>query len=143
MTMLRLSRRVEYALLALQYLARHSGKAISVREIAQTYGLSSEFLAKVLQQLARAGIVSSHHGIHGGYLLVHHPRTLSLGAIIDAVETPWAGLVECRTGQERCALFPQCTIRHPLTVLEQRFRSLLDSTTLAELVEHPEVQSLS
>ncbi|GBD07106.1 HTH-type transcriptional regulator CymR [bacterium HR21] len=140
--MLRLSRRVEYALLALQYLARHHGKAVSVREIAQAYGLSGEFLAKVLQQLARSGIVGSHHGVYGGYFLMHHPRALTLGAIIDAVEAPWTGLVECRTGEERCALFLHCTIRHPLTVLEQRFRSILDSTTLAELVEHPAVQPL-
>lgn len=137
--MLRLSRRVEYALLALQYLARR-GSTASVREIAQAYCLSPEFLAKVLQQLARAGIVRAQHGLYGGYALRQPPHHLTLATIISAVENLWAGLVECRTSQERCALFQYCTIRHPLSVLENRVRAILESTTLAELVEPTHVQ---
>ncbi|MCS6965713.1 MAG: Rrf2 family transcriptional regulator [Candidatus Kapabacteria bacterium] len=137
--MLRLSRRVEYALLALQYLARHRSIA-SVREIAQAYQLSSEFLAKVLQQLVRAQIVSAHHGVHGGYILLQHPQILTVADIVDAVENPWAGLVDCRLGEDQCSLFPRCTIRHPLAVLEHRLRGILNSMTLAELVEYTEAE---
>ncbi len=140
--MLRLSRRVEYALLALQHLARCPGQAVSVRQIARAHGLSEEFVAKVLQRLARAGIVRSHHGVRGGYVLVQSPSALTIGTVIDAVESPWTGLVECRIGKDRCTLVPYCTIRRPLAVLEQRFRSVLDSMTIAELVEHPEIQPL-
>jgi len=137
--MLRLSRRVEYALLALQYLARHRGIA-SAREIAQAHSLSEEFLAKVLQQLARAGIVSAHHGVHGGYILLQHPQRLTIGAVIDAVENPWSGLVECRIAEHNCALFSHCTIRHPIAVLEHQLRRVLDSMTIAELVEYAQVE---
>jgi Rrf2 family protein len=139
MSMLRLSRRVEYALLALQYLARRRGTA-SVREIAQVYGLSAEFLAKVLQQLCRAGILSAQHGVHGGYMLLQHPTMVTIGSVIDAVESPWAGLVECRSDARQCSLFEHCTIRHPLAVLEHRLRSVLESMTVAELVEHAETE---
>lgn len=137
--MLRLSRRIEYALLALQYLARRR-RVSSVREIAHVYHLSPEFLAKVLQQLCRAGIVDAQHGVRGGYVLLHPPQSLTLATIIEAVEDSWTGLVECRTEPNQCVLFPHCTIRRPLSVLEDRFRAVLESTTLAELVEHTEAQ---
>ncbi|MCS7176301.1 MAG: Rrf2 family transcriptional regulator [Candidatus Kapabacteria bacterium] len=137
--MLRLSRRVEYALLALYHLARHPGIA-TAREIACAYNLSSEFLAKVLQQLSRARLIRAHHGVHGGYSLLQPPEMITLSMVIDAVEGEWGGLVECRGDEHRCHIFPQCTIRHPLAVLEHRLHDLLASTTLAELVGYSRVE---
>lgn len=65
--MLRLSKRIEYGLMAMQYLALSpAGASVSVREIAQRQGLPYELLAKIMQQLARRGLVRSRQGPQGG-----------------------------------------------------------------------------
>ena len=68
--MLRLSKKADYALIAMKHLALHSDRgASSAREIAEAYDIPIELLAKVLQRLVRRGLLASHHGTHGGYRL--------------------------------------------------------------------------
>ncbi len=73
--MLRLSKKADYALLAMRHLAAQTDRdAVSAREVAEAYDIPPELLAKVLQQLARAGLLESHQGIHGGYVLARAPQ---------------------------------------------------------------------
>ena len=66
--MLRLSKKAEYALMALKDLAsRPSAEAASARDIAERYAIPVELMAKVLQRLARKQILVSRHGTRGGY----------------------------------------------------------------------------
>jgi len=134
--MLRISKRVEYALLALRHLAQQPGVA-SAREIARAYNLSVELLGKVLQSLARAGLLYAQHGVQGGYALLQHPKMITLRAVVEAVEPGWRGLVDCSAADELCYVYERCTIRQPLALLERRLQELLDSMTIAELLEVP------
>src|SRR5258708_298160 len=83
-----LTRRACYGLLAAQHLAEHAGEgSFSANDLAEFYGLPHEGLAKILQRLATAGVLMSHHGIKGGYTLARDPRYLSVFCVIKASDT--------------------------------------------------------
>jgi Rrf2 family protein len=84
-----LTRRACYGLLSAQHLAEHAGEgSFSANDLAEFYGLSPEALAKILQRLATAGVLLSHHGINGGYTLARDPRHTSVFDVIKASEGP-------------------------------------------------------
>ena len=77
--MLRLSKKADYALMAVRHLAlRQDAGAASAREIAEQYCIPVELMAKVLQRLARQGIVTSQQGTRGGYSLARSARVISV-----------------------------------------------------------------
>ncbi len=71
--MFRLSKKSDYGLIALKHLAQHHDESVSAREIAAQYHIPAELLAKVLQKLARKGLLVSQQGINGGYVLARAP----------------------------------------------------------------------
>jgi Rrf2 family protein len=84
-----LTRRACYGLLATQHLAGHPGEgSLSATDLAEFYGLPHEALAKILQRLAAAGVLVSHHGIKGGYTLARDARHISVFDVILASEGP-------------------------------------------------------
>jgi Rrf2 family protein len=87
--MFRLSKKTDYALLALQYLASpgESGD-VSARAIAERFEIPAELLAKILQRLAHDGLITAHRGVHGGYRLARSPDAISIADIAQAVDGP-------------------------------------------------------
>jgi len=130
--MLRFSKKADYALLALQFLAT-DGNA-SARAIAERYDIPVELLAKVLQNLARLGFVAAHKGSHGGYHLARPTSSISVAEVVQAIDGPFA-VTACAPGDERCAQFAACTVRDPLWRLKNRILSVLQTTTLAEIAK--------
>lgn len=133
--MLRLSKKTDYGLLALQYLASEAPAGVaSVRTIAERYDIPVELLAKVLQQLARLGFVAASKGAHGGYHLARPPATISLAEIVQAIDGPVA-ITACGRNDEPCDQFGTCTVRHPLSRVKDRILSVLQTMTLAEMAQ--------
>ena len=87
--MLRLSKKADYALMAMTHLALQ-GQAVSLstREIAEQYDIPVELLAKVLQRLARQGLLASHQGTRGGYHLAREATSISVAEVIQAIDGP-------------------------------------------------------
>ena len=83
--MLRLSKKADYALMAMKHLADASHGSASAREIAECYDIPLELLAKVLQQLTHRGLLVSHMGIRGGYHLARPTIAISVADIIEAI----------------------------------------------------------
>lgn len=82
-----LSRSSEYAIRAFLYLAKQEpGRLVMARQIADDAGLPGHFLAKLLQQLARKGLVRSNKGPSGGFTLTTDPREINILSIVEAVE---------------------------------------------------------
>src|SRR5437879_4387220 len=82
-----LKKKACYGLVAVRYLARHVRKrALSATDLARLYGFPQETLAKILQRLARAAVLLSHHGIRGGYVLARDARKISVLDVIKASE---------------------------------------------------------
>jgi Rrf2 family protein len=82
-----LTRKAWYGLIAVKHLAEQPRQnSFSAKDLADSYGFPQEALAKILQGLARAGLLLSHHGIKGGYTLVRDPDQISVLDVIKASE---------------------------------------------------------
>lgn len=138
--MLRLSKKTDYGLLALRYLAAEAPSGVaSARVIAERHDIPVELLAKVLQRLARRGFVAAQKGAHGGYHLTRPASEISLAEIVQAIDGPLAITACGRDDEERCEQFGACTVRDPLSRVKERILSVLRDITLAEMapVEAP------
>jgi Rrf2 family protein len=82
-----LTRKAWYGLIAVKHLAEQRREfSLSAKDLAELYGFPQEALAKILQQLAKAGLLLSHHGIKGGYTLARDPHQVSVLDVIRASE---------------------------------------------------------
>lgn len=133
--MLRLTKKADYGLMAVKYLAEHPTEAsLSARDIAQAYHIPPQLLAKILQRLAKVGILRSHAGMSGGYSLLKHPREISAFEVIHAIDGPLF-ITSCGTSLNSCDLTDSCTIREPLARVNDSISGLLRSISIADLAE--------
>jgi len=133
--LIRLSKKVEYALLAVQYIAQREGSVVSAKEIAEAYNLSFELVSKVLQSLIKAGFVRSYQGAQGGYTLTRRSSEISVGDVVVAAEGKKKSIVECAgDDHESCYIQEKCTIRHPLAKIQEKIDSALYSMSISEMI---------
>ena len=131
--MLRLSKKADYALLAMRHLAANPDRdAMPARELAETYDIPPELLAKVLQRLVRARLLESHQGIRGGYGLARPAAQMSVADVIQAVDGPFT-VTACSETNHSCDQYSKCNIRDPLWRIKDRIVTALESTSVAEL----------
>jgi Rrf2 family protein len=132
--MLRLSKKADYALMAMKHLALKAagGPSCSAREIAEQYDIPIELMAKVLQRLVRTGLLVSTQGTRGGYTLSRPSATISVADIIQAIDGP-VTVTACSTLKNDCEQYGKCSIRDPLWQIRQRIVAALDTVTLAEM----------
>jgi Rrf2 family protein len=136
--MLRLSKKADYALMAMKHLAtRADAASASAREIAEQYDIPVELMAKVLQRLARRGLVTSHQGTRGGYRLSRPALAISVADIIQAIDGPLT-VTACSTESENCGQFAKCSVRDPLWRIKDRIVSALATCSLAEVSSEAE-----
>jgi Rrf2 family protein len=131
--MLRLSKKADYALMAMKHLAtRTDASSASAREIAESYDIPLELMAKVLQRLARRGLVTSLQGTRGGYRLSRATSQITVADIIEAIEGPLR-VTACSTEEENCGQYAKCSVRDPLWRIKDRIVSALSDCTLQEI----------
>jgi Rrf2 family protein len=131
--MLRLSKKADYALMAMKHLAVKTDVAsTSAREIAEQYDIPVELMAKVLQRLARSGLLTSHQGTRGGYTLARSKRLISVADIIQAIDGPLT-VTACSTQDEACEQFTKCNVRDPLWRIKDRILASLAECSLQEI----------
>ena len=142
--MLRLSKKADYALIAMKHLAlRPDEAASSAREIAEQYDIPVELMAKVLQRLVRRGLLGSHQGTHGGYRLARRPAQISVADVIQAIDGP-VTVTACSSDDIRCEQFAKCNVRDPLWKVRERILTALGECTIAELAtDQPPMPALS
>jgi Rrf2 family protein len=129
--MFRLSKKADYGLIALKHLARHTEESVSAREIAKEYRIPAELLAKILQRLARKGLVLSQQGTHGGYVLARDPSQISIVDVIEALDGP-IGITPCERGSS-CEQLELCSVRDPLMMVRAKMVRILGDTSIYEL----------
>jgi FeS assembly SUF system regulator len=131
--MLRLSKKADYALMAMKHLAIKSDSAsISAREIAEEYCIPIELMAKVLQRLVQRGLLTSHQGTRGGYQLAKPTTSISVADVIQAIDGPLT-VTACSTDDEQCGQFAKCNVRDPLWRIKDRIIAALATVSLAEI----------
>ena len=131
--MLRLSKKADYALMAMKHLALRGDRgSSSAREIAELYDIPIELMAKVLQRLARRGLLASHQGTRGGYQLARVPSLISVADVIQAIDGP-VTVTACSDEAGQCEQFAKCNVRDPLWRVREKILSALGECTIAEL----------
>jgi FeS assembly SUF system regulator len=140
--MLKLSKKADYGLIALRHLATHYGKgSFSASDIAETYCISAPLLAKVLQKLARHGLVAARHGSSGGYTLAKNPSEISALEAISAIEGPLF-ITSCTTSRGDCEQTAKCTVREPLRKVNDSILQVLSTVTISQMAEEPRSSSV-
>lgn len=139
--MLRLSKKADYALIAMKHLALRGEASSSAREIAGLYDIPIELLAKILQRLVRRGLLVSQQGTRGGYQLVRLPSQISVADVIQAIDGPVTVTACSPTESGNCEQFAKCNVRDPLWRVRERILSALGECTIAELAADPPVPS--
>jgi Rrf2 family protein len=132
--MLRLSKKADYALIAMKHLALNQGGApsTSAREIAEQYDIPIELMAKVLQRLVRSGLLVSTQGTRGGYTLRRPAASISVADVIQAIDGPFT-VTACSTENNGCDQYSKCSIRDPLWQIRERIAEALGTVSVAEL----------
>jgi Rrf2 family protein len=131
--MLRLSKKADYALIAMKHLALRGDRgSSSAREIAELYDIPIELMAKVLQRLVRMRPLASTQGTRGGYMLGRPANTISVADVIEAIDGPFT-VTACSTEKHDCEQFSKCSIRDPLWQIRERIAAALGTVTIAEI----------
>jgi Rrf2 family protein len=136
--MLSLTKKTEYALIALSYLAEHQDKTVSAREVAENYGMPGALVMNILKTLHHAKLLSSTRGTKGGYRLIADLSTISVHDLIGILEGP-VRLVECaldgKTHEPRqCRIYPACPIQAPVHGLHAQMVKFLSETKLTDIL---------
>jgi Rrf2 family transcriptional regulator, nitric oxide-sensitive transcriptional repressor len=126
---MRLTTFTDYTLRVLMYLALHPSRYVTIPEIAKAFGVSTNHLMKVVQQLAASGDVATLRGPHGGLRLGRSANAIQVGSIVRASE-PDMALAPC----QECIIQPACGLTTALDQATAAFMAVLDRYTVADLV---------
>ena len=142
--MLRLTKKADYGLMALKYLAEQTAASAtgsfapaSAKDIADAYHIPPPLLAKILQTLARGGLLVSSAGTNGGYALARPASEITAFEVIRTIDGPLF-ITSCITIHGTCDLDSHCTIKEPLRKVNDSIKDLLSGIRIADLIEAPD-----
>ena len=128
------SRSAEYAIRALVHLAQvPEGKYAMVKQIAAQENIPAHFLAKILQQLVRKGLLGSSKGPTGGFCLRLPAENIHLMQLVEALDGLTAHR-KCVSGLSECTDQAPCAMHDSWVSLRSRIMDYLETTSIAELV---------
>ena len=130
--MLKITRKVEYALIALRHMQlKKSEELTSTKEIATRYGVPQQLLAKTLQHMARDGIIEAVQGPAGGYRVATNLDQISMKDFFEKLEGP-LGMMDCYFDSE-CIQIGACNIRIPIQRINDNMRNLFSQMSVQEV----------
>ena len=130
--MLRLSKLTDYGTVILSQMAHKPAELHTAAELAAGLHLAVPTVSKLLKQFAKAGLVNSHRGAHGGYALARAAENITAVQIIDAIEGPVA-ITQCSLVHNQCGIEAVCGIGHNWQRISLAIRDALRTVTLAQL----------
>ncbi|MGA3293898.1 MAG: SUF system Fe-S cluster assembly regulator [Candidatus Acidiferrales bacterium] len=141
--MVRLGKLTDYGLVLMTCIARGHGLPLrTARDLAVESRLPLSTVSKLLKQLLQSGLLTSHRGIKGGYVLARESQDISVIDIIAAIEGPMA-LTQCSTEiSGLCNLESFCPIKTNQQIISQAIRGVLDKITLSDLVQPLQLTSI-
>jgi Rrf2 family protein len=128
---LKLTKKADYGLIALRHLVT-ARRSASAKDIADSYGIPLPLLSKILQKLAREGLLVSEQGTHGGYRLARDPHDITALEVIRSIDGPII-LTHCFTEHAECDQSDRCPVREPLRKVHEGILRLLSSITISDL----------
>ena len=130
--MLKLTRKTEYALIALRYLQiKSEGKPVTSRKIAEIENIPISILSKVLQHLSRENLIETVKGAHGGYQLSVNLSKINLWNFLEIMEGP-LGLVDCLQNSQ-CEQENICSIKTPIRKINRTVKNVFDKLSVSDV----------
>ena len=141
--MVRLGKLTDYGLLLLTCVARTPNSALrTARDLAAETSLPLPTVSRLLQELLKSGLLHSQRGTKGVYSLDRKASEISIVDVVAALEGPIA-LTECSTDVTGvCDLEPSCPIKSNQRVINQAVRGVLETITIADLVQPMRLTSI-
>jgi Rrf2 family protein len=140
--MFKLSKKADYGLIAMKHLAiSRQHHSCSANEIAEEYGISATLMAKVLQKLAKHGLVAAKHGSTGGYQLAKQADRISALDVLTAIDGPVL-ITSCVTSHGNCDATERCSVKEPLQRVNESILEVLNTVSIAHLSEDKQETSL-
>lgn len=131
--MIRLNRKVEYALMALKFMSRKPRAALtSAKEIAEALQIPFDATARVLQILAHHDVLFVVQGTQGGYRLKQDLGKVSLYKLVEVIEGPFE-IARCLSDED-CDLVGHCNIQNPIQILNRKIADFYQGLNLAEVL---------
>lgn len=128
------SKPTKMAVRILTHMAADGGRAIqTVRHVARATQVPEPSAAKILQSLAREGILESRKGPGGGFRLAQPSAQILLARIVRAVEGE-DFTTECIGGFKKCTGNPECPLHSKWTQVKQQMQEFLETTSLEEML---------
>lgn len=131
--MLRISKLTDYGTVVLAELADGRSDFASAAEVAAATGLGLPTVSKLLKMLAKAGLVTSARGSHGGYRLAREAGQISAADVIDALEGP-VSITECSSEDGHCDFEAVCSVGGAWQRINVAIRRALDEISLSDLL---------
>lgn len=138
--MLSLTKKTDYALIALSYLAERSDRTVSAREIAAAFEMPAALVMNILKTLHHRGVLSSTRGTKGGYRLSIDLSKISVHGLIQMLEGPVqlteCSVTECPPVDPRRCKVRNCPISKPIQTLHARLVGYLKEVKLVDLMRN-------
>lgn len=133
--MLKLSKKVEYGLIAIRHIASVNNQISTVKEISERYSIPNDVLAKVMQKLTRGKLILSYQGAMGGYSLARRAEEISVMDVIAVIEGTQIGIAQCFAEEpENCSIYDNCSIKNPLGKIQHNLEQVFNSMKVSEIV---------
>ena len=129
--MLKLTRKLEYALIALRHMQDKGDSLSSAREIGDMYLIPQELLAKTLQQMARLNYIKAAQGPRGGYRIRKGLTEISMTQFVEDLEGP-IGIVDCNINSD-CIQLDNCNIRMPVKQINSNIRAIFNEIRVGDI----------
>ena len=129
--MLKLTRKLEYALIALRHMQDKGDVLSSTKEIADMYLIPQELLAKTLQQMARLNYIKAAQGPQGGYRVLKGLTEISMTQFMEDLEGP-IGIVDCNINSD-CIQLDNCNIRMPVKQINSNIREIFNEIRVGDI----------
>ncbi|MDZ4713146.1 MAG: Rrf2 family transcriptional regulator [bacterium] len=133
--MIRISKKVEYALMALKFISNSDHKLVTAREISDNNNIPYDLLSKILQKLKSENILESNQGANGGYFMKKRPEDIPLYNLMSAIDGEIA-IAEClnENAEKDCTMLDTCVIKSPMLKLQKEVEELFKRKTISDFV---------
>ena len=131
--MFRLNRLTDYAVVVLAQMALRPGRLVNAAQVAQDTGVPQPTVAKVLNVLAKGGLIASQRGAAGGSSLARPAEEIDVAEIIQAMDGPIALTACVEAATDSCSVESLCPMRGNWERVNTAIRTALSNVTLAEM----------
>lgn len=127
------SKACEYGVRAMMFIAQKTreGERVGIKEVAKGIGSPEHFMGKILQELARKGLVQSMKGPNGGFFIDEIGKKVSLAQIVSAIDGDQL-FTGCGLGLKMCNEQKPCPIHDEFKLIRSKIKTLLETTRVGE-----------